>query len=252
MQGTPIRDLLAEEHRIEAIAARLSAARKQDHLGDAVLGAVDGCVTTFAVVAGAAGAKLPPSVAIVLGAANLLADGFSMAVSNYQRAHTERERLESARRTEEHHVLAVPDGEREEVRQIYRRKGLEGDVLERVVETLTSDRERWVDTMLTDELGFSLEPPSAFRSAAVTFAAFVAVGALPLAPLVAGWRWPELPVIAISSVATAATFFAIGWVKGWVQRRPRWRAGWWTLATGGAAAALAWAAGAWLSRFAAM
>lgn len=249
MPRTTLHEELSRQHRAEAITARLDSARRHDYLGDAVLGAIDGCVTTFAVVAGAAGARLPPAIAFVLGFSNLLADGFSMAVSNYERARTERQRLEAARRTEEHHVRTVPDGEREEVRQIYRRKGLEGDVLERVVEAVTADRDRWVDTMLTDELGFSLQPPSAVRAALATFGAFVVIGALPLVPLAAGWRWPELPVIALSAVTTAGAFFAIGWIKGWAQDRSRWRAGLGTLATGGAAAALAWATGAALSRW---
>lgn len=62
-------------------APRLSA---NPYLGDAVLGGIDGCVTTFAVVAGAVGGGLGGRVIVILGMANLLADGFSMAVSNYQ------------------------------------------------------------------------------------------------------------------------------------------------------------------------
>lgn len=56
----------------------------RDYLGDAILGSIDGCVSTFAVVAGASGAKLPAVVAIILGLASLIGDGFSMAVSNYE------------------------------------------------------------------------------------------------------------------------------------------------------------------------
>jgi VIT1/CCC1 family predicted Fe2+/Mn2+ transporter len=54
------------------------------YLGDAILGGIDGCVTTFAIVAAAMGAGLSQTVIIILGVANLLADGFSMAVSNYE------------------------------------------------------------------------------------------------------------------------------------------------------------------------
>jgi VIT1/CCC1 family predicted Fe2+/Mn2+ transporter len=53
------------------------------HIGDLVFGANDGIVTTFAVVSGAAGASLSPRVAIILGIANLLADGFAMGAGNY-------------------------------------------------------------------------------------------------------------------------------------------------------------------------
>lgn len=53
------------------------------YLRDVVYGASDGVVTTLAVVAGVSGADYPPRVGLVLGVANLAADGMSMAVSNY-------------------------------------------------------------------------------------------------------------------------------------------------------------------------
>lgn len=52
------------------------------YIGDLVYGATDGIVTTFAVVAAAAGASLSPAIVIILGIANLFADGFSMGASN--------------------------------------------------------------------------------------------------------------------------------------------------------------------------
>ena len=75
---------LADEHRPEAIRERLKMPAKQNSISDAVLGGVDGCVTTFAVVSGVVGAGLATPVALVLGFSNLIADGFSMAVSNYE------------------------------------------------------------------------------------------------------------------------------------------------------------------------
>jgi len=56
---------------------------ERKYLPEFVYGGIDGAVTTFAVVAGAVGASLGPSVILILGFANLFADGFSMAVSNY-------------------------------------------------------------------------------------------------------------------------------------------------------------------------
>ena len=117
---------------------------------------MDGTVTTFAVVAGVAGAGLPRGVAIILGMANLLADGFSMAAGNYLSTKTDRELVDRARRVEEMHVEQVPDGEREEVRQIFAAKGFEGQILDEIVNVITTDRRRWVDTMLTEELGLRL------------------------------------------------------------------------------------------------
>ena len=86
-------------------------------------------MTTFAVVAGVVGAGLSSKIVIVLGVANLLADGFSMGVSNYLGTKVEEEQKSRARRVEEQHIEMIPDGEREEVRQIFKAKGLEGSEL---------------------------------------------------------------------------------------------------------------------------
>lgn len=57
--------------------------RVRHYLSDLVYGANDGIITTFAVVTGVAGAELEPRIALILGTANLLADGFSMGASNF-------------------------------------------------------------------------------------------------------------------------------------------------------------------------
>jgi VIT1/CCC1 family predicted Fe2+/Mn2+ transporter len=233
------------EHSPEAIRARLAALRRHSYLGDAILGGIDGCVTTFAVVAGVVGGGFPSLVAIVLGFANLLADGFSMAVSNYQNTKSQRELVEEARRTEEHHIEQIPKGEQEEIRQIFAGKGFEGEVLEKIVAIITQDRRLWVDTMLTEELGLQVEGPRPMRAALVTFGAFCAVGIIPLIPFLLPMLTPEQKFI-ISALVTALAFFGIGMIKGLILRRSVFRAGLETLLVGGAAAGLAYLVGAWL------
>jgi VIT1/CCC1 family predicted Fe2+/Mn2+ transporter len=228
---------LHEQHTPEAIAARLASAADHSYVGDAVLGAIDGTVTTFAIVAGARGADLSPGIALVLGLANVLADGFSMAVSNYLRAKADLQVVDRARQVEESHIERIPDGEREEIRQIFRRKGFEGEVLDAAVEVITQDRRRWVDTMLMEELGLRLDPPRPLRAALTTFVAFLGAGLVPLVPLF--FRQTFL----VSAIATAATFFAIGAVKGKLLRTGLLRAGIEALTIGGGAALLAFAAG---------
>lgn len=236
---------LQAEHRPAVIRARLAGVRSHSYLGDAVLGGIDGCVTTFAVVAGVVGGGFSAVVAIVLGFANLLADGFSMAVSNYQSTKSQREFVEEARRTEERHIEQIPAGEREEIRQIFARKGFEGEILEAIVDGITQDRQLWVDTMLTEELGLQIDGPSPLRAALSTFVAFCAVGLIPLIPFLL----PNLTssqTFVVSAGLTAFAFFGIGTVKGWVLGRSPLHSGAETLFIGGMAALLAYVVGAWL------
>src|SRR5688572_31490802 len=102
-------EALHDDHTREAIAQRLARATRHSYVGDFILGAVDGAVTTFAIVAGAAGAGLSNGVVLVLGIANVLADGFSMAAGNFLRARTDQQLLEQMRRAEEQHIDAIPD-----------------------------------------------------------------------------------------------------------------------------------------------
>lgn len=240
----PDQDLeqLRRQHRPAVIRQRLERPPRRRLVSDAVLGGIDGCVTTFAVVAGTVGAGLPAPVALVLGVANLLADGFSMAVSNYEAVRAEAEQLASVRREEERHVKLVPAGEREEIRQLFARKGFSGAVLEKVVETICEDPRRWVDTMLVEEHGLQPVAPRAWPSALATLVAFVAVGIVPLLPL----AFPQLPAarqFAVSCVLAALMFFVVGSLKGVALAQGPMQAGLRTLALGGSAAALAYLAG---------
>lgn len=240
---------LRQEHAPDSISARLDGAIRHNYLGEAVLGGIDGCVTTFAIVAGAAGAGLPGSVAFVLGCANLIADGFSMAVGNYQGTKSKRDLVAKARREEEHHIKVIPDGEREEVRQIFARKGFSGKILQEIVDTITKDQKVWVDTMIREELGLQTDTPSPFLAGLVTFLAFIIVGTLPLLPfLVHSAKYPD--TFMFSTILTGLAFFSVGLARGTLTRQKPLRAGLETLLTGGGAAALAYAVGVALQRMA--
>ncbi|QGX39481.1 VIT1/CCC1 transporter family protein [Permianibacter aggregans] len=233
---------LHREHQPDAIRRRLRKPPSASHLPDAVLGGIDGCVTTFAVVSGTIGAGFDPIVALILGIANLIADGFSMAISNSQAIRAQHEHIQHARQIETMHIETIPEGEREEIREIFRQKGFDGETLERIVSTITEDKNRWLDTMLREEWGLSTNLPVPWRSGVATFLAFVGVGLMPLLPFL----WPELDTntrFAISASLAALMFFSIGWLKGRVLQQRAWRAGLQTLFTGGSAAMLAYIAG---------
>ena len=239
---------LIEAHLPAAIAKRLSATPQSQYVSDAVLGGIDGCVTTFAVVSGAVGAGFSSNVAVILGFANLLADGFSMAISNYEAVKAQHEFVEDLKRSEESHIDQVPEGEREEIRQVFERKGFQGETLATIVKTITEDRQLWVDTMLVEEHGVPKFERSAWRSAAVTFLAFLVVGALPLLPFL-GTALAMQQQYLYSAILAGIMFFLVGMLKARSFGKPILRAGMKTLLTGGLAAGLAFVTGKLLRDF---
>jgi vacuolar iron transporter family protein len=239
---------LEAEHTPDAVASRLADGPTGSHLRDLVYGAIDGTVTTFAVVAGVAGAGLGSVVVLVLGVANLVADGFSMAVSNYLGTRSEEQRRDRVRREEERHIAEVPEGEREEVRQLLAGWDLDEVLREQVVERITADRDRWVEVMLHLEHGFPTEPARPVRAGVATFVAFVVAGSVPLLPFIAD----ELGVgvsetFAWSAALTAVAFVLVGAARGLAVGLAPWRTAAETLAVGGAAATLAYGAGTLLA-----
>lgn len=230
---------LEHGHHPGEIAERLEKGPKASYLRDLVYGGIDGTVTTFAIMAGVVGADLSAGVVIVLGIANLLADGFSMAAANYSSTKTEIEEYEQIRRMEERHVDLAPEGEREEIRQIFRAKGFEGEALDSAVEVITEHRELWIDTMMTEEHGMPPVNRSPVHAALYTFLAFVLCGSVPILAYLFGLANP-LPV---ALAMTSATFFAIGSLRSRWSPTPWWRAGLETLAIGMAAAGVAYLVG---------
>lgn len=233
---------LLNEHVPDAISRRLNTTSGTNFIADAVLGAIDGCVTTLAVVSGAFGAGFSSSVALILGFANLFADGFSMAVSNFEAIRAQQDFTESVRKSEQEHIAGVPAGEREELRQIFERKGFSGAVLETIVATISSNEKLWIETMLTEEHGIQHRTLTPYRSGGVTFLAFVLVGSVPLLPLLFPGLEVRIQFLASATLA-AVMFFLVGSLKSLVFAKPFLRSGIYTLLTGSAAAGLAFLTG---------
>ncbi len=238
---------LESEHKKEAIKQRLRSRKAYSYVGDSVLGGIDGCVTTFAVVAGAVGANLPGYVIIIMGFANLIADGFSMAVSNFLRAKSERDQIQETRETEEYHIDNIPDGERQEVRQIFENKGLKGEILENVVQAITKNRQLWVNTMLTEEYGLQLEGPNPVKAGIVTFISFITVGLVPLIPFL--FYQTRTNQFITSVLITVVAFFLVGIARGVVLGRQPIRSGIISVVSGSGAAFLAFVVGVLLRRY---
>ncbi|TSC72062.1 MAG: hypothetical protein G01um101470_418 [Parcubacteria group bacterium Gr01-1014_70] len=212
------------------------------YLKDIVYGANDGIITTFAVVAGVAGAGLDSSVVVLLGFANLLADGFSMAVSNYLGSKSGRDYAMYERRTEELELRHEPEEEFAEMTGYLRRKGYVKKDAESLLPLLSKNKEFWLDIMMREELGIG--PPEkngqSVRSATATFFAFVIAGAIPLLPYVLVSRDS---FFALAIAGTAASLFVVGALRTLLTNHRWYLAGFEMLFVGGIAACIAYSIG---------
>ena len=233
---------MEHEHSVEAIKERLASGPAHNYLRDWIYGGIDGAVTTFAVVSGVAGAQLSPWIILALGFANLFADGFSMAASNFLGTRAEHDDWHRLEVRENRHIDLAPEGEREEVRQIFQSKGFDGQDLERIVQLVTADRKRWVRTMLTEEYGLPRKIRSSWVAAICTFTAFLVCGLVPLVPFL--FKFSH--AFEVSIIMTGTVFVAIGSAKSKWSTVSWWRSGLTTLLVGAIAAALAYAAGVFL------
>ncbi|HJR84581.1 MAG TPA: VIT1/CCC1 transporter family protein [Nitrososphaeraceae archaeon] len=216
-----------------------------------VYGAIDGAVTTFAIVTGVLGASLSPSIIIILGFANLLADGFSMAIGNYLAVKTQNEFIQKERKREEWEIDNRIEEEKQEIREIYSKKGFKNELLDEIVRIITSRKKVWIDTMMREELGLIEGKHSPIASAVNTFVGFNAIGVIPLIPFIFAYFWGSSITISnaffYSVLATASSFFLIGSIRGKVVRKPVMISGFNTLLIGGVAAVVSYCIGYALS-----
>lgn len=215
-----------------------------EYLGDIVFGANDGIITTFAVVSGGVGAGLPTIVIVLLGLANLVADGISMGLSSFLSLRSRQLFAQREREREEREIEQFPDEERREVRGVVTNWGIPEAHVDIVVNDIVSDKKRWVDFMMREELGILEDPHDRpiFHGLA-TFAAFAVAGAMPLIPYLFGVA-PESQ-FTVSVIATAVSLFVVGSLRSLVTSQKWLRAGIEMLLVGGVAALAAYAVGSW-------
>jgi VIT1/CCC1 family predicted Fe2+/Mn2+ transporter len=218
--------------------------RIEKYLPEIVYGSIDGIVTTFAVVAGSAGADLSISVILILGMANLFADGLSMSIGSYLSKKSEQDNYNKHLRIESWEIDNLPDVERKEIEDIYREKGFEGKELEMVVNRITSNKQVWLDTMMKDELGLTLEKKSPLKAGASTLLSFIVAGAIPLVVYVLAYsKAIALDPFILSSVVTGLAFVLIGYIKTYVTQAGLFRSIAETVLLGAAAAIVAYLLG---------
>jgi vacuolar iron transporter family protein len=224
---------------------------QKEYISEFVYGGIDGAITTFAVVAGATGASFELSVVVVLGVANLIADGFSMSVGNFFSTKANRDNYESCKGRENWEIDNLKEDEVEEIREIYRRKGFKGNLLEHVVEVITSDKDVWIDTMMKEELNMSKDDKTPMKTAFVTFISFIAIGTIPLLAYLFELIFSlgaHHRLFLYSCILTAIGLAIVGSMKSIVTKKNALIGSIETVSLGGFAALIAYSLGDILSR----
>jgi VIT1/CCC1 family predicted Fe2+/Mn2+ transporter len=209
---------------------------------------LDGIVTTFAVVSGVAGANLGSHVVLILGLANLLADGFSMATGAYLSVKSQAEYYLREWQREAWEVEHFPEGEKAELIEVYRAQGYPEADARALGEIHARDDQRWIRAMMIEELGLMPDERRPLASGLATFLAFVIAGSLPLLVYVVGILTPIAPETAfpVAIALSAVALFGLGAAKVFVTHRNPLRNGVEMLLVGGLAAAVAYSVGALL------
>lgn len=223
----------------------------KDYIGEFVYGGIDGAITTFAVVSGAAGADAAIYWVLIFGFANLIADGFSMSIGNYFSVKSEHDNFEKHVAIEYWEIEHLRQKEIQEIREIYQAKGFKGELLEQVVEVIISNNDVWVDTMMKEELEMVKNDKTPLKTALATFISFNLIGFIPLLSYVLT-LFIEIDknlLFPVSCVGTAIALGLVGYMRGWVTQTSKFKGFYQTILLGGLAAFLAYYVGEVLAKY---
>ncbi|EDQ91677.1 uncharacterized protein MONBRDRAFT_31124 [Monosiga brevicollis MX1] len=219
----------------------------------AVFGGLDGIITTFAVVASSNGARLSANVIVIMGVANLLADGLAMGMGEYLSSLSELQYARSERQREEWELENYEEGEISEMVELYMEKGIEEEDARQILHIMSKYKDFFVDHMLVQELG--IMPPdedeSPFKNGVVMFLAFISFGLVPLLSYLMlqtvnfGSMDKDTALFAIACGFTGLAMFVLGAIKSKFSQQSWFMSGLTVLVNGGAAAGAAYLVG-WL------
>mmetsp|Transcript_9572 Transcript_9572/g.14844 ORF Transcript_9572/g.14844 Transcript_9572/m.14844 type:complete len:291 (+) Transcript_9572:150-1022(+) len=222
-----------------------------------IFGGLDGILTSFAIVAGAAGGDLPTGVVLILGFSNIFADALSMGVGEFLSSKAESEWILNERKREQWEFQNYPEGELQEMIELWVKKGMSQKDAESVVTTMAKYDEFFIDIMMTEELGLQVPEEDhlqeSFKEGVVMFCSFATFGALPLLGYaVIPSLFPELGeeiLFACACVVTGIVLFIMGSVKSLFSTTVWYACGLETLLLGGACATVAYTLGQLIDGF---
>jgi VIT1/CCC1 family predicted Fe2+/Mn2+ transporter len=229
---------LADEHKMTPLTV---------YLKEIVYGGNDGIITTFAVVAGFAGAsaniagQLPVLTVLLFGFANLFADGVSMSLGNFLSSKSEKDVYSTEKNKESFEIIHNTEMEKQESIEILINRGFSRKQAEDLIAIYMTNDAYWVDFMMSQELELpNPEGDNPYLMALATFFSFLIFGFIPLIPYVF-FTGPTL--FLMSSCATAAALGLLGSLRWKVGKQGFLRSVGETLFLGGTAAIVAYFVG---------
>lgn len=201
--GSPAHELIHHTHG--------DPHRRASALSDVILGGQDGLVNVLGVILGIAAATSDTYLVLVAGLAATFAESVSMGAVAYTSTLADADFYESERAREYRHIQDVPTLERGEIRKIYEQKGFRGDLLEHIVDTITTNKDVWVAVMMAEEHQLApVDRRTALRSALVVGGAAIVGSLIPLLPFV---LLPVAPSMLVAVALAAVTLFIVGAYK---------------------------------------
>lgn len=199
--------------------------KESSYIRDVVFGYGDGVNTSLGIVAGVGGADVAAGIVILAALVGMFTGAKAMAVQNYLAVKSQREILESEIKRELYEIENMPERERQEIEDIYLAKGFKGEELKTIVDKITSDKDVWIKTMLTEELNLNLDiAGSPLKSALTMFGAFLLGGILPIIPFFFIHGFTALLIAIGVSIMSSFIVGAIksrmarkNWVKGGIE-----------------------------------
>jgi vacuolar iron transporter family protein len=214
-----------------------------DLVRDIVIGMSDGLTVPFALAAGLTGAISQTNLIVIAGFAEIAAGSIAMGLGGYLAARSDAEHYVHEQAREEQEIVAIPEAEEEEVRDIFKTYGISDEECQPVVESLRKRPKDWVAFMMRFELGLEKpEPGRAWRSALTIALAYIAGGIIPLSAYLLLSNAQSL-----SAAVTLVALLIFGGIKGHFTGVPLLRSALQTCIIGGIAAAVAFCTARWIS-----
>lgn len=205
---------LRERHGISGIRSQLR---------EAVFGIQDGLISTLGALTGIAAGTQSRDVVVISGFVIVAVESLSMAAGSYTSSKSQREYLERLLREEEEEIARNPEGERQELVEMYRARGFTDAEIAVIANRLLSNPKLLLEDMAHKELGISpeaLEEP--LGNAVVMGVSYVFGGLFPTLPYL---LLPMQTAMPVSIIGALVALFLVGGLKGRFVKQTWWRSG---------------------------